>query len=126
MSREDAKGKASQEKNTKVTSATPPLEATEHKGGLLIRDLWHNGTDSVHLMRVVNTDAKYHLENPLEKFLQEAERAKKRMYLDSCLQQRRYFSPFFACFAWIAGSGGDSNPEKVSQSPVLQMAATLI
>ena len=30
----------------------------------------------------------------LKKYLQEAERAKKRMYLEACLQQRRHFSPF--------------------------------
>ena len=29
-----------------------------------------------------------------EKCLQEAERGEKRMYLESCLQQRRQFSPF--------------------------------
>ena len=37
-----------------------PLEATEQNGDLRIRDLWQNGTDSVHDMRVVNTDAKSH------------------------------------------------------------------
>ena len=47
-------------------------------------------------MRVLNTDAKSHLEKPPEKFLQEAERAKKRMYLEACIQQRKYFYPFFA------------------------------
>ena len=57
----------------------PPPEATEQKGDLLIRDLWQNGTDSVHDMRVVNTDAKSHLAKPPDKCLQEAERAKKRM-----------------------------------------------
>ena len=36
----------------------PPSESTEQKGDLLIRDLWQNRTDSVHDMRVVNTDAK--------------------------------------------------------------------
>ena len=30
------------------------------KGGLLIIDLWTQGTDSIHDMRVVNTDAVYH------------------------------------------------------------------
>ena len=30
----------------------------EQKGDLLIRDLWNNGTGSVHDIRVVNTDAK--------------------------------------------------------------------
>ena len=42
--------------NTK--QADSPPEATEQKGDLLIRDLWANGTDSVHDVRVVNTDAK--------------------------------------------------------------------
>ena len=39
----------------------PPLDATEEKGELLIRDLWQIGTDSVTYMRVMNTDAKSHL-----------------------------------------------------------------
>ena len=37
---------------------TSPPEDTEQKGDLLIRDLWANGTDSIHDMRFVNTDAK--------------------------------------------------------------------
>ena len=47
-------------------------------------------------MRVVNTDAKSHWAKKSEKYLQEAERGKKRMYLEACLQQRRKFSHFFA------------------------------
>ena len=49
-----------------------PTEAAEQKVDLLIRDLWHNGTDSVHLMCIVNTDAKSHLAKTMEKCLQEA------------------------------------------------------
>ena len=45
----------------------PASEAMEQKGYLLIRDLYQNGTDSVHGMRVVNTDTKYHLAEPQEK-----------------------------------------------------------
>ena len=41
-----------------TASATSPSEDSEQKGDLLIRDLWANGTDSVHDMCVVNTDAK--------------------------------------------------------------------
>ena len=59
----------------------PPPEVTEQKGNLLIRDLWQNGTDSFHIMRVVNTDAKSNMSKTLEKFLHEAERGKKWMYL---------------------------------------------
>ena len=47
-------------------------------------------------MRVMNTDAKLHRTKDPDKFLQEAEMGKKRMYLEACLQQRRHFSPFFA------------------------------
>ena len=45
-------------------------------------------------MRVGNTDApKYQKKEP-EKCLHEAERGKKKMYLEACLQQRWHFSPF--------------------------------
>ena len=57
-------------KRTKATPArdsgkndqagAPPPEVTDQKGDLIFRDLWQNGTDSVHDMRVVNTDAKSH------------------------------------------------------------------
>ena len=74
----------------------PPLEATEQKVDLLICGLWQNRTDSVHDMCVVNTDAKTHALKTPEKCMQEAERGKKRIYLEECLQQRRHFSPFVA------------------------------
>ena len=81
----------------------PPPEATEQKGDILIRDLWQNRTDSIHDMRVVNTDAKSHSTKPPEKCLQEAERGKKRMYLEACLQQRRHFSHFVASVDGLMG-----------------------
>ena len=77
-------------------SGAPPPEVMEQKGELLIRDLWQNRTDSVHDMRVVNTDAKSHRTKDPERCLQEAERGKKQMYLEACLQQSRRFSPFVA------------------------------
>ena len=61
---------------------------TEQKGDLLIRDLWANRTDSVQDMRVVNTDTKSYWEKSSERCLEEAERGKKKMYLEACLQQR--------------------------------------
>ena len=42
-------------KPTDETTAAP--QVTEQKGDLLIREFWKQGTDSVHDMRVVNTDA---------------------------------------------------------------------
>ena len=69
-------------KRTKATPAgdsgnkdhalVPPLEVTEQKGDLLICDLWHNGRDSVHDMRAVNTDDQSHSTKDPERCLQEA------------------------------------------------------
>ena len=44
----------------------------------------------------MNTDAKSYWEKSPERYLEEAERGKKKMYLEACLQQRRHFSPFVA------------------------------
>ena len=63
-------------------------EVTERKGDLLIRDLWQQGTDSVHDICVVNTDALSIARKTPEKCLHEAERGKKKMYLEDCLHQR--------------------------------------
>ena len=63
----------------KAKSTTPQLDATEQKGDLLLSDLWQNGIDSVHDMRVLNTDTKSHSDKTLEKCLQEAERVNKNI-----------------------------------------------
>ena len=54
-------------------------------------------------MRVVNTDAKFYWEKSPERYLEEAEKGKKKMYLEACLQQRRHFSPFVASVNGILG-----------------------
>ena len=81
----------------------PPSKVTEQKGDLLIRDLWHNMTDSVHNMRVTNTDAKSHSAKTPEKCLQEAERGNNWMYVKAYLQKCRHFSPFVASVDELLG-----------------------
>ena len=73
-------------KSTDATTAAP--EVTEQKGDLLIQDLWQQGKDSVHEMRVVNTDTLSYVRKSPEKCFHNAERGKKKMYLEACLQQR--------------------------------------
>ena len=75
----------------KTKQGDSPPEATEQKVDLLIRDLWANGTDSVHDMRVVNTYAKSYWEKSPKRCLEEAERSKKKMYLKACLHQHQHF-----------------------------------
>ena len=54
-------------------------------------------------MRVVNTDAKSQMAKYPDKCLQETEKGKKRMYLETCLQQRRHFSPFVTSVDGLLG-----------------------
>ena len=54
-------------------------------------------------MRVVNTGAKSHSGKTPENCLQDKERGKKQMYLEACLQQRRYFSPFLVSVDVLLG-----------------------
>ena len=60
-------------------------------------------------MRVMNTDAKYHMAKALEKCLHDAERGKRRMYLEACLQQRRHFSSFVSSVHGLMGVEATSN-----------------
>ena len=45
-----------------TTPSTKKIDSAYQKEDPMIRDLWHNGIDSIHNMRVVKTDAKYHSE----------------------------------------------------------------
>ena len=93
---------------TKTSEHPAAPEVTENKGDLLIWDLWQQGTNSVHNMSVVNTDAlTYQLKAP-EKCLHQAEKGNENMYLEACLQQCRHFSPFFASVdgvLWVETTG---------------------
>ena len=71
-------------------------EEGKEKRDLLIWDLWNQWTDSIHNMRVVNTDAVYYQSKTPEKCLETTEQEKKRKYLNACLSKRRNFTPFVA------------------------------
>ena len=65
----------------KPSSSIKKSEAKEQKGNLIISDLCNNGTDSVHDISVVNTDAKSCLTNTQDRCLQDAAKVKKKIYL---------------------------------------------
>ena len=58
----------------------------ELKGGLLIRDLWTQGTGSIHNMYVVNTDATSYQSKNYKKCLEKSKKEKKNNYLDACIK----------------------------------------
>ena len=102
-----------EDSGNKDQAVAPPPEVTEQKGDLLIHDLWQNGTDSVHDMRVVNTDAQSHNTINPKRCLQEIERRKKRMYLEACLHQRRHLSPFVASADGMLGVEATANLKRL-------------
>ena len=54
-------------------------------------------------MHVVNTDALSYVRKTPEKCLHDAERGKKKMYLEACIQQHQHFSPFVALVDGLLG-----------------------
>ena len=67
-------------------------------------------------MCVVNTDAKYHLAKTPGKCLQEAERVKKKMYLEARLQQLRNFSPSVASVDRMLGVEATATLKRIARS----------
>ena len=65
-------------------------------------------------MCVVNTHAKSHSEKTPGKFLQEAERAEKKMYLEACLQQCRHFSPSVDSVDVLLGVEATAAPKRIA------------
>ena len=99
---------------TKPSKHPSAPEFTEQKGNLLIRDLWQQGTNSVHVMRVVSTDALTYQSKAPEKCLHEAEKGKKKMYLEACLQQRRHFYPFVDSVDGLLGVEATATLKRIS------------
>ena len=92
----DVKRPKAQPSGNTSSQSKSNTEVTEQKGDLLIRGLRQNEIDSVYGMHVLNTDTKSYLAKTPEKFIQEEERANKKIYLQVCLQKCPLFLTFFA------------------------------
>ena len=108
----------------KFPSTKQKSEATEQKGALLIREIWQNGTNSVHHMSIVNTEARSYLTKTLEKCLQEAERATKNIYLEACLHQLCHLLPFFASADGLLGVETGESLKILSSRPATKQQQT--
>ena len=83
-------------------------------GGLLIRYLWTQGTDSIHGMRVVNTGStSYHYKSPY-RFLETTDKAKKKKYLNVCLKKRRHFTPFVVSVDVFLGVEAEATLKRIA------------
>ena len=82
---------------------SPLKDKGDLNGGLLIRDLWTQGTDSINDMHVMNTDATSYQYKIPKKFLKTYEKGNNKKYLDACLKNHRHFTPFVASVEILLG-----------------------
>ena len=80
----------------------------------MIRDLWTQGTDSIHNINVVNTDTvSYQAQNP-ENCMDTADREKKKKHLHACLNERRHFAPLVASVNVLLGVEAEATLRRIS------------
>ena len=97
----------------KFKEASPQGEGGE-KGGLLIRDLYMQGTDSIHDMHAVNTDAiSYQSKNP-KKCMETSDQDKKKNCLHACLNKRWHFIPFVTTVDGLFGVEAEATLKRIA------------
>ena len=87
---------------------------------------WKQGTTAMFDIRIVNLDAGSYLRITTEKALAKADKEKKNLYLQACLERRRTFTPVVYSADGIPGSGGISRAEEVSRATQLQAEAGIL
>ena len=85
------------------TSVDEPV-VKDARGDVLIRGLFQRATDCILDVKVSDLDAKSYSKRAPAAALRSLERAKKRQYLQPCLEQRRHFVPFVASVDGLLGS----------------------
>ena len=106
-------GKAKVKAQVKGIEAPPPKEG-EEKGHLLIQELWTQGADSIHDMRVVNTDTVSYQSKTLEKCLETAKRETKKQYLNTSIHYWQQFTPFIASVYVLLEVEAEATLERIS------------
>ena len=63
------------------------------RGDLLVRNFYEKGTDLILDFRICDINQPSYLLKKPENILKHAESAKKKKYLNACIEQRRHFAP---------------------------------
>ena len=66
-------------------------------------------------MRVVNNDAKFYLSKTPEMYLQDAAKAKKKIYLEAFLQKHRHLSTLVASVDGLLGVEEEANLKRIAR-----------
>lgn len=87
-------GRATETTTAEAGTASVQKIDPADRGDLLIRGLWSRATECIIDVRITDLDAASACSRDSHKVLESHEKAKKRKYLQACLDQRRHFSPF--------------------------------
>ena len=73
------------------------------------------GIDSIHNIRVVNTDATYYQSKTPKKCIKTTDKDKKKNYLDACLKQCRHFTPFVVSVDSLLGVEAEATLKHIAR-----------
>ena len=80
--------------NIDSSRANPPPGKVFERGDVLVHGLYDRHTSCIIDVRVTDTDQPSYLSSTPAKAIAKQERAKKKQYLESCLEERRHFAPY--------------------------------
>ena len=86
----------------------------EHKGNLLIWDLWQKGATDVYDIRVMNTDTKYYAKKTPDRFIHKADKAKKKNHPKACIQKRQQFLPLYISVDAKLGAEAEATLKRIA------------
>ena len=91
-----------------------PDVLNDERGDLLCRNFWANGSDCIFDIRVSDTDAPSYIKLDPVKVIENQEKQKKQKYLQSCLDQRRQFTPVVLSIDGLLGQETKSIVRRLS------------
>jgi hypothetical protein len=69
-----------------------PVDRPDNQGDVGAHGFWRRGHTAIFDIHITDTDAESYLRSSQSKILSNQEKAKKRKYLEPCLQRRRHFT----------------------------------
>jgi hypothetical protein len=108
-----SRDQARESHRAQLSSASSKNNCTEDHGDILVQGLWACGTACIIDICIRDIDAKYQRSKNPHKVLEAQEREKKKKYLETCLEQRRHFSPFVASTEGLLGKESRTLLKKV-------------
>ena len=105
-------------------NATGRNDENAERGDLHIQGLWTKETLCIVDIRIMDTDAASYASSTPEKVLRKHEQEKKKKYLESCMEQRRHFSPFVCSTDGMLGLEAQQLLKRIAGKLAIRWQAT--